>query len=171
LAVGGAVQVKGAGAQAAADFGDVQSQETYEGYDRRQNFISPETIQQNSPGLYTVPGRLNVNEWGLAGRWEVGAERALLVSAPGKITFRFHARDLHLVLGPPKGSKPIRFRVLFDGSAPLDDRGDDLDGQGNGKVKEYRLYQLIRQKGRIEDRTFQIEFLDPGVQAFAFTFG
>jgi cytochrome c biogenesis protein CcdA/thiol-disulfide isomerase/thioredoxin len=171
LRVNGVVQVNGGGAQAASDLNDVQSPETYVGYDRRQNFVSPEKLKKDSPEVYTVPGRLNVNEWGLIGKWKVGAEQAMLVTTPGKIVFRFHARDLHLVLGPAKDGKPIRFRVQLDGSAPLDDRGVDVDGQGNGTVKEYRLYQLIRQKGKIEDRTFQIEFLDPGVQAFAFTFG
>ena len=122
-------------------------------------------------GPTQLPGRLNVNGWGLAGKWNVGEERATLAAAPGKIVFRFHARDLHLVLGPGKDGKPVRFRVLLDGAAPMDDRGVDVDSQGNGTVKEYRLYQLIRQKGKVEDRTFQIEFLDPGVEAFAFTFG
>lgn len=165
------VEVKGEGVQAAADFGSVQSPETYVGYERQQNFASPEAFKKDSTALYTSPGRLNVNQWALAGKWNVSAERALLVAAPGKIVFRFHARDLHLVLGPGKGGKPIHFRVLLDGAAPTDDRGVDVDSQGNGTVEEYRLYQLIRQKGTIEDRTFQIEFLDPGVQAFAFTFG
>jgi Thioredoxin like C-terminal domain len=101
----------------------------------------------------------------------IGGERALLVTAPGRIIFRFHSRDLLLVSGPGKEGRPIRFDALLDSAAPMDDRGVDVDGQGNGTVKEYRLYQLIRQKGKIEDRTFQIEFLDPDVQAFAFTFG
>jgi hypothetical protein len=137
----------------------------------QQDYVSPEKIKQDAPGIYTAPGRLDVNNWGLAGKWEVGNERAMLLSAPGRIVFRFHARDLHLVLGPGQDGKAIRFRVLLDGSVPLKDHGADVDGQGNGTVKEYRLYQLIRQKGKVEDRTFQIEFLDPGVQAFAFTFG
>jgi cytochrome c biogenesis protein CcdA/thiol-disulfide isomerase/thioredoxin len=169
--VSGVVQVHGAGSEAAADFSDVRSPETYVGYARREHFVSPETIKEDSPGLYTAPGRLKVNEWALAGTWKVSAERAMLVSAPGKIVFRFHSRDLHLVLGPGAAGKPVRFRVRLDGSAPLDDGGMDVSSQGAGMVSEYRLYQLIRQKGKIEDRTFQIEFLDPGVQAFAFTFG
>jgi hypothetical protein len=107
----------------------------------------------------------------LSGKWDLGGERAMLVAAPGKIVFRFHARDLHLVLGPDKDGKPVRFRVLLDGTAPEHDHGVDLNSQGNGIVTGYRLYQLIRQKGKVEDRTFQIEFLDPGVQAFAFAFG
>jgi hypothetical protein len=101
----------------------------------------------------------------------VGGERASLDAGPGKIVFRFHARDLHLVLGPGKDGKPIRFRILLDGAAPGDDHGSDTNGNGVGTVTDYRLYQLIRQKGEVEDRTFEIQFLDPGVQAFAFTFG
>jgi cytochrome c biogenesis protein CcdA/thiol-disulfide isomerase/thioredoxin len=171
LNVGGLVQVSATGALAAADVDDIRSPETYIGYGRQENYVSPEKIKQDAPGVYTAPGRLDVNNWGLVGKWDVGSERAMLLAAPGKIIFRFHARDLHLVLGPGKDGRPIRFRVLLDGSAPLDDHGVDVDSQGNGTVKEYRLYQLIRQKGKVEDRTFQIEFLDPDVQAFAFTFG
>jgi cytochrome c biogenesis protein CcdA/thiol-disulfide isomerase/thioredoxin len=171
LKASGLVQVRASGAQAAADVDDIRSPETYIGYGRQENYVSPEKIKQDAPGLYTAPGRLDVNNWGLAGKWEVGSERAMLLAAPGRIIFRFHARDLHLVLGPGKDGRPIRFRVLLDGGAPLDDHGVDVDSQGNGTVKEYRLYQLIRQKGKVEDRTFQIEFLDPDVQAFAFTFG
>jgi cytochrome c biogenesis protein CcdA/thiol-disulfide isomerase/thioredoxin len=171
LKASGIVQVTASGAQAAADVNDVQSPETYIGYARQDSYVSPEKIKQNTPGVYTSPGRLNVNNWALAGTWNVGSERAMLAATPGKIVFRFHARDLHLVLGPGKDGRPVRFRVLLDGAAPLDDHGVDVDAQGNGSVKDYRLYQLIRQKGKVEDRTFQIEFLDPGVQAFAFTFG
>jgi cytochrome c biogenesis protein CcdA/thiol-disulfide isomerase/thioredoxin len=171
LKASGLVRVSASGAQAAADVDDIRSPETYIGYGRQENYVSPEKIKQDAPGLYTAPGRLDVNNWGLAGKWEVGSERAMLLAAPGRIIFRFHARDLHLVLGPGKDGRPIRFRVQLDGGAPLDDHGADVDGQGNGTVKEYRLYQLIRQKGKVEDRTFQIEFLDPDVQAFAFTFG
>ena len=171
LKASGLVRVSASGAQAAADVDDIRSPETYIGYGRQENYVSPEKIKQDAPGLYTAPGRLDVNNWGLAGKWEVGSERAMLLAAPGRIIFRFHARDLHLVLGPGKDGRPIRFRVQLDGGAPLDDHGVDVDGQGNGTVKEYRLYQLIRQKGKVEDRTFQIEFLDPDVQAFAFTFG
>ncbi len=171
LNLGGLVQVSASGALAAADVDDIRSPETYIGYGRQENYVSPEKIKQDAPGVYTAPGRLDVNNWGLAGKWDVSSERAMLLAAPGKIVFRFHARDLHLVLGPGKDGRPIRFRVLLDGSAPLDDHGVDVDSQGNGTVREYRLYQLIRQKGKVEDRTFQIEFLDPDVQAFAFTFG
>jgi cytochrome c biogenesis protein CcdA/thiol-disulfide isomerase/thioredoxin len=171
LATGGTVKICAAGVQAPADLNDVQSPETYIGYARQENYVSPEQIQKDLPGTYTAPARLDVNNWALVGKWDVSPERAALLTAPGKIVFRFHARDLHLVLGPGKNGRPIRFRVLLDGAPPLDDHGADVDGQGNGAAKEYRLYQLIRQKGKVEDRTFQIEFLDPGVQAFAFTFG
>jgi cytochrome c biogenesis protein CcdA/thiol-disulfide isomerase/thioredoxin len=171
LKTAGLVQVVGTGPQAAPDFGDVRSPETYIGYSRQQNYASPQKIRQDAPQVYTAPSRLTVNQWGLAGNWNVSDEHAALPAAPGKIIFRFHARDLHLVLGPGKNGKPVRFRVSIDGTPPGADHGGDTDEQGAGVVKEYRLYQLIRQKGKIEDRTFEIEFLDPGVQAFAFTFG
>ena len=171
LTTGGFVQVAGAGVQASPDMSDIRSPETYVGYERQQNFYSPEKIRRDSPALYTAPGRMEVNNWGLAGKWSVENEHATLSSAPGKIVFRFHARDLHLVLGPGKNSKPVRFRISLDGLPPADDRGVDVNAEGEGTVNGYRLYQLIRQKGKVEDRTFQIEFLDPGAQAFAFTFG
>lgn len=171
LQLSGLVNVKGSGAEAAPDMNDVESPETYIGYERQENYVSPEKIASGVPANYTAPGRLDVNNWALAGQWNVEAEKAALVSAPGKIVFRFHARDLHLVLGPGPNGKPVRFRVLLDGTAPMDDKGVDVDSGGNGTVTGYRLYQLIRQKGKVEDRTFEIEFLDPGVQAFSFTFG
>jgi cytochrome c biogenesis protein CcdA/thiol-disulfide isomerase/thioredoxin len=167
----GTVQVNAVGVEAAPDLNNVQSPETYVGYERARQFASPEAVKQDSPGLYTSPGRLQVDQWGLVGKWNVGGEKAMLVTAPGKVVFRFHARDLHLVLGPGSDGKPIRFHVLLDGDPPTGDAGVDVDGQGNGTVKGYRLYQLIRQKGKVEDRTFQIQFLDPNVEVFAFTFG
>jgi thiol-disulfide isomerase/thioredoxin len=171
LQVAGLVQVSGSGAQAAADTDDIRSPETYIGYERQESYVSPEKIRRDAAALYTAPGRMDVNNWGLAGTWIVGGERASLVSTPGKIVFRFHARDLHLVLGPGKGGKPIRFRVLLDGAVPGDDHGADTTGSGEGTVTDYHLYQLIRQKGKVEDRMFEIQFLDPGVQVYAFTFG
>jgi cytochrome c biogenesis protein CcdA/thiol-disulfide isomerase/thioredoxin len=167
----GTVQIHAVGVLAAPDLNDVQSPETYVGYARGQHFASPEAVKQDSPETYTTPSRLQVDQWGLVGNWNVGGEKDRLVSVPGKVVFRFHARDLHLVLGPGAGGKPIRFRVLLDGDPPGDDNGMDVDSQGNGTVKDYRLYQLIREKGKIEDRTFQIQFLDPNVEVFAFTFG
>ncbi|MGA2811172.1 MAG: cytochrome c biogenesis protein DipZ [Candidatus Acidiferrum sp.] len=171
LKASGPVQVTASGAQAAADFNDIVSPETYIGYTRQQNYASPQKIHEDGPQTYSPPSRPTVNQWGLVGNWSVSGEQASLVFAPGKVIYRFHARDLHLVIGPGKNGKPVRFRVLLDGTAPGDDHGVDVDAQGSGVVKDYRLYQLIRQKGKVEDRTFQIEFLDPGVQVFAFTFG
>jgi cytochrome c biogenesis protein CcdA/thiol-disulfide isomerase/thioredoxin len=171
LNVAGLVDVKAAGAEAAADLNDVQSPETYVGYARGQNFAGPQDIAADAAEKYSLPQRLNLNQWGLEGKWEVSDEHAALVSAPGSIVFRFHARDLHLVLGPGPDGKPVRFRVLLDGGAPLENHGMDIDENGDGVVRGYRLYQLIRQQGKVEDRTFEIQFLDPGVQAYAFTFG
>ena len=167
----GFVQVNAAGAQASPNLNAVGSPETYIGYLRQEHFVSPEEIKRGDDERYTAPGRLRVNQWGLEGWWNVGEEQASETQGHGKIIFRFHARDLHLVLGPKSGNKPLRFRVMLDGAPPAEDAGADVDKQGNGTVTGYRLYQLIRQKGAVEDRTFQIEFLDPGVQAFAFTFG
>jgi len=151
--------------------GDVRSPETYVGYARAENFASPERVAQNSPRLYSLPAKPSLNQWGLGGSWNVGAESALLQKGPGKIAFRFHSRDLHMVLAPPKDGKPARFRVKLDGAVPNDDHGVDSVSDGTGQVREPRMYQLIRQKAEIKDRTFEIEFLDPGVHAFSFTFG
>jgi cytochrome c biogenesis protein CcdA/thiol-disulfide isomerase/thioredoxin len=171
LKTAGLVQVQADGAQLAPDSKDVASPETYIGYARQQHYASPEAIKQNKAQAYSATARLTVNQWGLAGTWEVSGEHAALASATGKVIFRFHARDLHLVLGPGKNGKPVRFRIKIDGTPPGDDHGVDTNAAGEGAVKEYRLYQLVRQKGAVEDRTFEIEFLDPGVQAYAFTFG
>ena len=167
----GLVQVAGDGVLAPPNFSTMGSPETYVGYARQENYASPQRISKNKRDRYTSSLKPRVNEWGLEGEWTVGEEQARLTSAPGKIVFRFHARDLHLVLGPQADGKPARFRVLLDGTSPLEDHGADVDSQGNGVVTDYRLYQLVRQKGNVEDRTFLIEFLDPGVQAFVFTFG
>jgi hypothetical protein len=149
----------------------VQSPETYVGYARTERFASPERLAQDARKTYSAPARPSLNQWGLSGSWNVGAESAALPGAPGKIVFRFHARDLHMVLGPARNGKPVRFRVTLDGGAPSGDCGLDSTPDGNGEVRDPRLYQLIRQKGRVKDRTFEIEFLDPGIQAFSFTFG
>jgi cytochrome c biogenesis protein CcdA/thiol-disulfide isomerase/thioredoxin len=165
------VDVSANGVEAAPSNGDSHSPETYIGYSRAEHFASPEAIDQDSRKTYSAPARPSLDQWGLSGSWKVGAESAVLQAAPGKIMFRFHARDLHLVLGPTKDGKPIRFKVKLDGTPPGGDRGADVGADGAGEVREHRLYQLIRQQGTVEDRTFEIEFLDPGVQAFAFTFG
>jgi hypothetical protein len=155
----------------AADNGDMRSPETYIGYERAENFASPGGEAQDKPHTYTAPARPAVNDWGLAGTWKVGAEHATLAEASGRIVYRFHARDLHLVLGQSKDGKPVRFRVSIDGAAPGDAHGADVAADGSGTVTEQRLYQLVRQKGKVKDHTFSIEFLDPGVEAYAFTFG
>jgi cytochrome c biogenesis protein CcdA/thiol-disulfide isomerase/thioredoxin len=164
------LSVSGSGAEAAPG-GNVRSPETYIGYRRAEHFASTEHIAHDSRHTYTPQPRLSLNQWALGGSWKVGEESAVLQTSPGKIVFRFHARDLHLVLGTTKDRKPVRFTVKLDGTSPGDDHGADTDNNGSGAVQGHRLYQLIRQKGTVEDRTFEIEFLDPGVQAFAFTFG
>jgi Thioredoxin like C-terminal domain len=121
--------------------------------------------------VYSVPGRLGLNQWALAGDWTVERGSAVLNEPDGRIAYRFHARDLHLVIGPAARGVPVRCRVLIDGQAPDTAHGADVDEQGTGTVTEQRLYQLIRQPSPIADRQFEIEFLDPGVEAFAFTFG
>ncbi len=166
-----AIALSGVGAEAASDTVDDRSPETYIGYHRAEHFASQEPIAEDSRKDYTPRPRLSLNQWALAGSWKVGEESAVLQTAPGKIVFRFHARDLHLVLGTSKEGKPVRFTVKVDGTPPGEDHGVDIDASGSGTVQGHRLYQLIRQKGPVEDRTFEIEFLDPGVQAFAFTFG
>ena len=167
----GVINVTASGAEAAADNKNVGSPETYVGYKRAGNFASVEPVAKDSRKTYSPQPRLSLNQWALGGSWKVGEESAVLESLPGKIVFRFHARDLHLVLGPTKNGKPIRFTVKLDGTPPGEDHGADTDASGAGTVQGNRLYQLIRQKGPVEDRTFEIDFLDPGVQAFAFTFG
>ena len=166
----GITNISATGALAAPSNGNTRSPETYIGYKHATEF-APGWVAHDSKKTYKSPARLSLNQWGLSGTWIVGEEMATLQSQPGKIIFRFHARDLHLVLGPGKDGKPVRFKVTLDGTALGDDHGGDTDADGNGVVREHRLYQLIRQKGTVEDRTFEIEFEDPGVQAFAFTFG
>jgi thiol-disulfide isomerase/thioredoxin len=166
----GVVAVHATGAQAASDEGDVRSPETYIGYGRAENFVSPGSVVKDASHLYAVGGP-RLNEWGLSGDWTVGEERAVLDAKDGGIIYRFHARDLHLVLGAGRSSSPIRFRVTIDGMPPGDSHGADVDADGDGIVTGQRLYQLIRQSGAIADHTFEIRFLDPGVEAYAFTFG
>ena len=166
----GLVSVNASGAQAAADMDNVRSPETYVGYERAENFVSPGGAIPDAPHLYAA-GMPRLNEWGLTGDWTIGSEHAALNAADGGIVYRFHARDLHLVLGPGAGDEPVRFRVTIDGAPPGASRGVDVDADGQGVVTMQRLYQLVRQDGAVADRTFEIRFLDPGVQAYAFTFG
>ena len=159
------------GVQMAADNADMQSPETYVGYERAENFAGKGGESHDRVHTYPAPGQLALNEWGLAGAWNVGSEEASLAASTGTIVYRFHARDLHLVLGPGKDNKPVRFRVSIDGAAPGNAHGSDVMADGTGTVTEQRLYQLVRQSGDVKDHTFTIEFLDPGVEAYAFTFG
>jgi thiol-disulfide isomerase/thioredoxin len=159
------------GVQQSADSADMRSPETYLGYERAENFAGRGGESHDKVHTYAAPGELSLNNWGLAGAWKVGAEEASLAGSNGTIVYRFHARDLHLVLGPGKDGKPVRFRVSIDGAAPGDAHGTDIAADGTGTVTEQRLYQLVRQPGDVRDRTFSIEFLEPGVEAYAFTFG
>jgi thiol-disulfide isomerase/thioredoxin len=159
------------GAEVAADWDDLQSSENYVGYDRTENFASPGGAVLDRRRVYAVPARLRLNHWALSGDWTVQNHAIVLNRANGRIAYRFHARDLHLVMGPAARGTSVRFRVLVDGHAPGAAHGIDIDNLGNGTVTEQRLYQLIRQPKPISDRQFEIEFLDSGVEAFAFTFG
>ena len=161
--------MKAQGAAAAAAFQSLNSPETYIGYSRMERFVSPGGVHKDSAARY-VAGSLKLNDWSLDGNWNVGPQSARLTGEVGAISYRFHARDLHLVLGSPTG-KPVRFKVTLDGKAPGADAGTDINAQGFGTVTGERLYQLVRQQGQVRDRTFRIEFLDAGVEAFAFTFG
>jgi thiol-disulfide isomerase/thioredoxin len=150
---------------------DVRSPETYAGYARAESFASPERMGRDSAKTYSLPARLGLNHWGLGGSWRVGAENARLEVATGKIAFRFHSRDLHMVLGPAKNGMPVRFRVKLSGAAPGEAHGWDCGVDGMGEIREPRMYQLVRQKGPVGGATFEMELLDAGVEVFSFTFG
>ena len=160
---------KGSGADARSNFAEIGSPETYIGYYRADRFASPGGLVHDQPKTYAAAA-LDLNQWSLEGLWIDQRQSARSLAPGAKISFRFHARDLHLVLGSATG-KPVRFKVTVDGQAPDGDAGVDINAQGTGVVTGQRLYQLIRQKGPIRDRTFTIDFLDPGAEAFSFTFG
>ncbi|WP_226476019.1 cytochrome c biogenesis protein DipZ [Pseudomonas sp. MWU16-30323] len=168
---GGLIEADAKGIQAAPDMNEVQSPETYLGFQRAENFVTTGTLGTDKVVNYPSAGNLALNNWTLEGQWNVGGQQATLAAAHGKIVYRFHARDLHLVLGPGADGKPVRFKVSIDGQAPGDAHGTDVAPDGSGTVTEQRLYQLVRQPGAVKDRTFTIEFLDPQVAAYAFTFG
>ncbi|PMU25920.1 MULTISPECIES: cytochrome c biogenesis protein DipZ [unclassified Pseudomonas] len=168
---GGLIEADAKGIQAAPDMNEVQSPETYLGFQRAENFVTTGTLGTDKVVNYPAAGNLALNNWTLEGPWNVGGQQATLAAANGKIVYRFHARDLHLVLGPGADGKPVRFKVSIDGQAPGDAHGTDVAPDGSGTVTEQRLYQLVRQPGAVKDRTFTIEFLDPQVAAYAFTFG
>jgi len=165
------VSVDARGVEAAADWGSLRSPETYVGYERTENFASPAGVILDTRRVYAAPARLRLNQWALVGDWTVKRQATALNTANGRIAYRFHARDLHLVMGPAARGSSVRFRVLIDGQPPGAAHGVDVDDQGNGTLSEQRLYQLIRQPQPITDRLFEIEFLDPGAEAYAFTFG
>ncbi|MHC8290781.1 cytochrome c biogenesis protein DipZ [Pseudomonas sp. XS1P51] len=167
----GLINANAEGVQLAPDMNEVQSPETYVGYQRSEHFVPETSLVSDKVTTYSPPSQLALNDWSLDGQWNVGSERATSSAPASRIVYRFHARDLHLVLGPGADGKPVRFKVLIDGKAPGDAHGTDVAPDGSGSVTEQRLYQLVRQPGGVTDRTFSIEFLDPGVSAYAFTFG
>jgi hypothetical protein len=168
---GDIVAVAGKGPQAAPDERNLRSGEAYVGYRQANNFASPGGLREDATSVYAPASNLRLNQWSLSGTWTVAGEYAALNQPGGRILHRFHARDLHLVMGPSRDGKPIRFRVTLDGAAPGASHGTDIDADGMGTVTSERLYQLIRQESPIGDRSFEIEFLDPGARAYAFTFG
>jgi thiol-disulfide isomerase/thioredoxin len=159
------------GVEAAADWASLRSPENYLGYERTDNFVSPNGSIVDTSYAYAAPTRLRLNHWALAGAWTVQRGAVALDQAGGRIVYRFQARDLHLVMAPAARATPLRFRVLVDGQPPGPAHGTDVDDQGDGTLTEPRLYQLLRQPGPVTERTFEITFLDPGVEAYAFTFG
>jgi len=165
------VSIEPRGAEAGADWDDLRSAENYLGWERTENFASPGGAVRGRRHTYAVPARLKLNQWALSGDWTVGKSAPALDAPGGRIANRFHARDLHLVMGLAARGSSVRFRVRIDGHPPGPAHGVDVDDQGNGTVSEQRMYQLIRQPGPIEDRQFEIEFLGPGVEVYAFTYG
>ena len=168
---GDVVSIAADGLEAAADWDNLKTPENYVGYDRTQNFASRGGADLDRRRVYAAPARLALNQWALAGEWTMGRQATVLGNPDGRIVYRFHARDLHLVMGPLRKESPVRFRVSIDGQPPGAAHGLDVDEGGNGTVVEQRLYQLIRQPKPIVDRTFEIQFLDAGVETLAFTFG
>ena len=166
-----AVKVDPKGSEVAADWSNLRSPENYLGRDRTEGFSSPGSAAVGTSRTYAIPRSLKLNQWGLSGDWTITPAVVALDKAGGRIAYRFHARDVHLVMGPSSREKPVRFRVLLDGRPPGNAHGFDVDEQGYGSAIEQRLYQLIRQPDAIVDRLFEIEFLAPGVEAYAFTFG
>ena len=165
------VSIEARGPEVGAEWGSLKSPETYVGYQKAENFASPGGRAVDMRHVYVLPPRLRRNQWALAGEWTIKTEAAVLNTAGGRIAYGFHARDLHLIMGPSERRAAVAFRVSIDGQPPGANHGSDVDDQGRGTVTEQRLYQLVRQSGPIADRQFEIEFLDSGVEAFAFTFG
>jgi hypothetical protein len=170
-ALDGIAQPEITGIELSADEASLRTPETYLGHARADAFASPGGVFEDERHIYAIPSALRLNRWALAGEWSVGPQAVVLGQPGGRIAHQFHARDLHLVMGAADAASPARFRVRIDGAPPGEAHGGDVDARGEGRVAEPRLYQLVRQHGRIEDRRFEIEFLDAGVQAYAFTFG
>ncbi len=165
------VSVDAAGIEAAADWASLKSPETYLGHDRAENFASTDRLAPDDLRTYATPPELNLNHWALSGDWTAGSESAVGHDAGGRLAFRFHARDVHLVMGPAELGTSVRFRVLLDGDPPGESHGLDSDDDGTGIVSWPRLFQLVRERGPVREHTFEIEFLDPGAAAYVFTFG
>jgi thiol-disulfide isomerase/thioredoxin len=165
------VSVADEGFEAQADWTNLESPETYLGYEQAQRLASPVGVALDEPRTYVAPHPLQLNDWALSGDWTVQRRASVLNQAEGRIAFRFHARDVHLVMGPRARGTSVPFRVLVDGEPPDAAHGLDVNEEGHGTVAEQRLYQLIREPGSITDRTFEISYLAPGVEAYAFTFG
>ena len=163
------VSVEGVGVEKEADWHHLRTPETYLGYDRGEHFDSPAGAAYESHD-YQLPERLRLNHWGLAGQWTIGPENVVLDEAGGSIAYRYHARDAHLVLSPG-AREPIPFRVLLDGEAPGPSHGVDVDEAGNGLLEQGRMYQLVRGHDDVRERTVEITFLEPGAEAYVFTFG
>jgi thiol-disulfide isomerase/thioredoxin len=164
------VSVADEGFEAQADWGTLGSPETYLGYEQAQNFVSANRAEFDEPEDFAVPDRLERNQWALSGNWTLGPGASVVNVDNGKLVFRFHARDVNLVMKPP-ASGSVQFRVLVDGEPPGDAHGLDVDEEGKGLLDQPRLHQLIRERGSITDRTFEITFLSPGAEAYCFTFG
>jgi hypothetical protein len=165
------VTVSGDGLEAQADWTNLESPETYLGYQQGHNFASPGGVTVDEPRSYAMPEVLRLNSWALSGEWTIEGRASVLNQAGGRIAYRFHARDVHLVLRSRAQATPVPFRVLLDGTPPGAAHGLDVDDQGHGTVVQPRLYQLLRQSGPISDRTFEITFLAGGIEAYVFTFG
>ena len=165
------VSVDARGFEVPADWASLKSPENYVGYERTEGFASPGGAVRDKSRMYELPAKLRRNDWALSGDWTIKRDAVKLNKPNGRIAYRFHARDLHLVMGPATPGTSVKFRVLTDGQPPGAAHGIDIDEQGSGSVTEQRLHQLIRQTGPIADRQFEIEFLDPGVEVFCFTFG
>lgn len=165
------ISVEAGGVEAAADWDNLKSPENYLGSDRTANFASPGGVMPGNPRVYSAPAQLALNQWAISGDWTMEKQFIAANESSGRIKYRFHARDLHLVLTASPDKRPVRFRVTIDGAPPGASRGVDVDEEGLGSVRDERLYQLVRQSRSIADRTFEIEFLDAGARAYAFTFG